>query len=118
LLPVIEHAKKVYIRWLPIRRNIARDERFGIGKRIDELLILTLEHLREAAYAGGNAKIALLGQAIRHIDLLRFFLQLAWEGKVIEQKHYIVLATEIESLGKMVGGWRKGLLAKTPPLGK
>jgi hypothetical protein len=47
--------------------------------------------------------------------LLRFFLQLAWECKVIEQKHYILLATQVENVGKMTGGWRKGLLVKTPP---
>lgn len=94
---------------------MARDERFGIGKRIDELLLLALEHLREASYTSGNGKIILLGKVLQHTDLLRFFLQLAWEGKMIEQKQYLLLAVEIESLGKMVGGWRKGLLAKTPP---
>jgi len=114
-LPVIEHTKKVYTLWLPIRRNIPRDERFGIGKRIDELFLTALEQLREASYAAGNGKIVLLGKVLQNIDLLRFFLQITWECKILEQKQYLVLAEEVESLGKMVGGWRKGLLAKTPP---
>lgn len=98
-----------------MRRNMARDERFGLGKRIDELFLNALEHLREASYATGNTKLNLLGKVLQNTDLLRFFLQLAWEGNVLEQKHYLLLATNVESLGKMVGGWRKGLLAKTPP---
>ncbi len=114
-LPVIEHTKKVYTFWLPVRRNMPRDERFGIGKRIDELFLQQLEQLREATYASSPAKIALLGNAIKTTDLLRFFLQVAWECTLLEQKHYILLATDIESLGKMVGGWRKGLLSKQNP---
>lgn len=92
-----------------------RDERFGVGKRIDELFLSIFEQLREATYAPLASKIALLGRTIQDIDLLRFFLQLAWECKLIEQKHYVLLATSVENIGKMAGGWRKGLLSKTPP---
>lgn len=105
----------MYTAWLPIRRNMPRNERFGIGKRIDDLLLPVLEQLREAAYAPIAAKVPLLGRTLLNIDLLRFFLQLAWESKIIEQKHYLLLATQVESVGKMTGGWRKGLLSKTPP---
>ena len=114
-LPVIEHTQKVYTEWLPIRRNMARDERFGIGKRIDDTFLNVLEQLREASYTSGNGKIVLLGKVLQNTDLLRFFLQIAWECELIEQKHYILLATDVESVGRMVGGWRKGLLSKTPP---
>jgi len=94
-----------------------RDERFGLGKHIDELFLATLEDMRGATYSAAQQKITKLGNVLQHLDLLRFFLQLAWECKLIEQKHYILLATGIESTGRMVGGWRKGLLAKTPPKG-
>jgi len=113
-LPVIEHTQKVYTEWLPIRRNMPRDERFGIGKRIDDAFLNVLEELREASYTSGNGKIALLGKVLQNTDMLRFFLQIAWECALLEQKHYILLATDVESVGKMVGGWRKGLLSKTP----
>ncbi len=94
---------------------MARDERFGIGKRIDELLLSALEQLREASYSSGSGKITLLGKILQSTDLLRFFFQLAWEGQILQQRQYILLAENTESLGKMVGGWRKGLIAKTPP---
>ena len=94
---------------------MARDERFGIGKRIDDTFLNVLEQLREASYTSGNGKIVLLGKVLQNTDLLRFFLQIAWECELIEQKHYILLATDVESVGRMVGGWRKGLLSKTPP---
>ena len=115
MLPVIEHAKKVYTDWIPIRRNIARTERFGIGNRIDTLLLELLDLLRKAAFVSGPTKILLLEKALQTIDSLRFFLQIAWESSVIKQNQYLQLAPGVEEIGKMVGGWRKGLLAKNPP---
>ena len=43
------------------------------------------------------------------------FLQLAWEGKLIPSKQYEVLAVLIEEVGRMAGGWIRGLRAKTRP---
>lgn len=94
---------------------MARDERFGIGGRIDALLLGLLETLRKASFANEGGKIALLGSAIGTEDSLRFFLQIAWESKLIADKQYEELAGSIEEIGRMTGGWRKGLLAKTPP---
>ncbi|HEX8946982.1 MAG TPA: four helix bundle protein [Candidatus Paceibacterota bacterium] len=94
---------------------MARDERFGIGGRIDALLLDLLETLRKASFANATSKLSLLGSALSTEDSLRFFLQIAWESKLIPNKHYEELAAAVEEIGRMTGGWRKGLLAKTPP---
>ena len=96
---------------------MARDERFGIGSRIDSLLLDLLEMLRKASYMDTANKPAVLGSAIGILDSLRFFLQIAWESKLIPQKQYAELAGNVEEIGRMTGGWRKGILAKTPPDG-
>lgn len=93
-----------------------RTERFGIGARIDLLCLELLEILRKAAYARIQEKPALLSEALLKTDALRFFLQLAWETALIATERYIPLGQEIEEIGRMVGGWKKGLLAKTPPM--
>jgi hypothetical protein len=118
LLPVIEHTKELYRLWLPVRRNMARDERFGLGKKIDELLLELLEMLRNAMYANIHQKLTVLGEATSKIDSIRFFMQLAWETKIIQSKQFENISPSIEEIGRMIGGWRKGLLAKTPPPGK
>lgn len=94
---------------------MARDERFGIGARIDALLLDLLETLRRANFADAAGKPSLLGNAIGTEDSLRFFLQIAWESKLIPGKQYEEMAGAVEEIGRMTGGWRKGLLAKTPP---
>lgn len=94
---------------------MGRDERFGIGARIDSLLLDLLETLRKAGFAEVSSKQAILGSAIGIADSLRFFLQVAWESRLIANKQYEELASAVEEIGKMTGGWRKGVLSKTPP---
>lgn len=111
---VVERTKDLYRTWLPVRRNMARDERFGIGGRIDALLLDLLEILRKASFVDTASKPGLLGNAIGIADSLRFFLQIAWENKLIPTTQYGELAGAVEEIGRMTGGWRKGILSKTP----
>lgn len=97
-----------------MRRDIPREERFGIGSKIDFLFIETFEMLRRATYANGKTKTDLLQQAIENIDSIRFFVQLAWELSLLTNTRYATLGEGVENIGRMVGGWRKGILSKTP----
>ncbi len=47
-------------------------------------------------------------------DNIRFFLQIMWEAKILSNQQFTTLGNDIENIGKMIGGWRKGLLIKTP----
>ena len=112
ILPVLERAKRAYLLWLPIKRNMPREERFGIGEKIDGLLLETLDGLRVATFAKGDAKRSALATVSLRIDGLKFFTQLAWEAKLVARTQYAELAGTIEEVGRMVGGWRKGLESK------
>ncbi|MFZ2500951.1 MAG: four helix bundle protein [Minisyncoccia bacterium] len=97
-----------------MRRDMPREERFGVGAKIDSLFLETFEILRRATYATEETKTDLLQQAIENIDSLRFFVQLAWEMLLLTNTRYSILGEGVENIGRMVGGWRKGLLSKTP----
>ena len=115
LLPVIERTKAAYKIWLVVHRKMARSERFGIGDRIDVLWLDLLDSLRRAAYTAPTEKMASLDEAIRRVDSVRFFLQIAWESGLMAQSHFIALGKDIEEIGRMVGGWKRGFIAKNPP---
>lgn len=114
---VLERAKAAYKIWLIVHRKMARSERFGIGDRIDSLWLDLLDSLRKAAYAPVGQKIPLLEEALRAVDAVRFFIQIAWESELMAQSHFISLGKDIEEIGRMVGGWRRGILTKTPSPG-
>ena len=39
--------------------------------------------------------------------MLKFFLQIAWEIKALDNKKYILLSDNLNKLGKMLWGWLK-----------
>ena len=114
---MIERAKAAYKIWLVVHRKMARSERFGIGDRIDALWLNLLGSLRKAAFASINQKLAPLDEALHAVDAVRFFIQIAWESDLMAQSHFIALGKDIEDIGRMVGGWKKGILTKTPSRG-
>lgn len=111
--PVIEHAKNAYKRWILIERNLPKCERYGLGQKVNFLFIDLLDILQKASFSPIETKISLLEQSLSIIDSLRFFIQLCWELKLIPPKQFTSIGQEIEEIGRMVGGWRKGLITKT-----
>ncbi len=92
-----------------------RTERFGIGLKVDILFLDLLELLRKATYTPTQQKIAILEDCLNKTDSLRFFIQIMWETRLMTNTQFASLGNEIENIGKMIGGWRKGLLTKLPP---
>ncbi|MFA6533955.1 MAG: four helix bundle protein [Patescibacteria group bacterium] len=112
-LPVVEKAKTVYKNWTIIHRALPRVERFGLGTKIDFVFLELLELLRKSSYTPIIQKINLLSDALDKTDSLRFFIQLLWELKLIPNHQFSSLGSEIENIGRMINGWKKGLVIKT-----
>ena len=113
-LPVVEHSVEVYRKWHQYRDHLPKKERYGLGEKIDNLFVQLLELLFTAGYETKENKLPKLGDAIKKIDLLKFFLRIAWEIKALDNKKYLALSEGVQELGRMVGGWKKGLLTKLP----
>ena len=96
-----------------VHRNIERTAKFGLGAKIDALLLRLLELLRKANYTPVTEKLPLLQEASDRIDSLRFFLQILWENRSVSTEHYAAVAADLEDIGRNVGGWKKGLIEKT-----
>ena len=109
---VLFKAKEAYGLWLPVHRDFPRVERLAIGQRIEQLFLDLLELILTASYLTLEKKNIALSQTIGKLDNIKFFLQLAWENKLIKTERYANLSQELEGVGRMLGGWRKGLEQK------
>ncbi len=52
--------------------------------------------------------IVVLGYMFFHssvVDMLKFFLQLGWEIKVLDNSKYVALSEPLDEVGRMLGGW-------------
>jgi hypothetical protein len=113
---VISKEKEAYQYWLALYKNFPKIERPGIGQKISLLFIDVLELTFIASYLPPNQKIIELGKIISCLDILKFFSQLAWENKLIPTAKYTELSQKLEEIGRMLGGWKNGLInkSKTP----
>lgn len=115
VLPLLQRLKAVYQLWHSIVPHIPKLHRYTFGGKIDKLFLEILEIVFRAQYAKPEQKLQYLIAGSGKIDLLKFFLQIGWESKLIDNKKYLALSTELDEIGRMLGGWKKGLETKLSP---
>lgn len=113
ILPAIEHMLTVYKTWYGYRDGIPKRSRYTLGDKIDSRFIQVLELLYIASYQSAIDKLPTLDRALSGIDTLKFFLRIAWELRVFDDKKYSNLSEGLHEVGRQVGGWRKGIQTKT-----
>jgi len=79
--------------------------RYSLGLKIDSLFLETIECILISVNSNGNIKLSCLCKASSKLDLLKFFLQMAWEVKAISNNKFLLLSENLVEIGKMLGGW-------------
>ena len=106
-------AYKLWHNFLP---HIQRLTRYSLGEKISLLFIELIELIFTAGFAAKENKAVIVKKASLKLDLLKFFMQIAWELKAIDNKKFAELAALLVEIGRMLGGWQKQLIKETPPI--
>jgi hypothetical protein len=85
-----------------------------LGGKIEDYFLSLLENIFISIYLPREQKTLRLVIAISKLDGVKFFLQIAWENKCIPTQKYLILSAQLDEIGRMLGGWKKGLENKTP----
>ena len=112
---VLVKAKESYSLWFKLLVNFPKTYRHNLGGRVDGYFLELLENIFISLYLSGDQKVGRITVSISKLDGVKFFLQLAWENRCLPNEKYATLSTQLDEIGKMLGGWRKGLETKTPP---
>ena len=110
---MLQKAKSAYTLWLAIAGNIPKTHRYTLGGKIDSQFLDLLEAIFIALYLPIAKKVDHIDAAIVKLDGVKFFTQVCWENKYIPHKQYGDLFIQLSELGKILGGWKKGLENKT-----
>ena len=112
---VLVKSKEAYRVWHDYLDNLQKVDRYTLGLKIDELFCSLLELIHRACFPYDKfEKLSIISQAIAKSNLLQFFLQIAWEQKIIDNKQYSNLIILLGEIGRMLGGWKKSLEEKKP----
>lgn len=96
-------------------RRFPKTSRYTLGAKIDGLFVETLEQIVIASFLERTEKLPFVKKAIIKLDVLKFFLETAWEINALQEAHYILLSDPLHETGKMLGGWRNQLIKQTSP---
>ncbi|MFA6274409.1 MAG: four helix bundle protein [Candidatus Paceibacterota bacterium] len=93
-----------------------RIARYTTGTRIENHFLDLLELIYKAYYASLENKSEKIVEAINKNDIIKYLLQIAWENKFVKEKEYLELSNKLQEVGKILGGWKKGIdiKIKTP----
>ncbi|MDP2704491.1 MAG: four helix bundle protein [bacterium] len=101
--------KEGYLIWVNIVPHIAKGARYTIGSRIENKFLDLLEFAYVAYFTEKEKKAEKITDCILVLDTLKFLVSVAWEGKLISNKHCEDVSLKLEEAGKMFGGWKKNL---------
>ena len=73
-----------------------------------------IELILTAGFAARASKLPIIQKASIKLDTLKYFLQIAWELKILDNKKYIEISTPLVEAGKMLGGWQRQLIKEAP----
>lgn len=86
-----------------------RVSRYTLGSKIDELFLELLQIILFASYTKGKEKLAAVTKASIKLDAIKFFLQLGWQSKLLQNMGYVKISESLHEVGRMLGGWIKSL---------
>ena len=106
---ILNRIKEGYLIWVSIVPHIAKGARYTLGARIENKFLDLLELSYIAYFTEKEKKMEKVSKCILQLDTLKFLVSVAWEGKLISNKHCEDVAFKLEEVGKMLGGWKKNL---------
>ena len=99
-----------YTKWVLDRVDgFPKNQRFVLGTRLADAVVLVMELLGEAAFSGKEKKRELLAEANRKIEVVRWLIRLVSDRNLISNRQFLHSCRGLEECGRMVGGWHKSL---------
>ncbi|MBI2454082.1 MAG: diversity-generating retroelement protein Avd [Parcubacteria group bacterium] len=105
--PLFKKVYDLYKEFYFCLRDFPKTERYSLGQKCNLLIAELLEHVFQVNYAHKSGKLVYLEQASLKLNLLRIYLRLAKDIRVLKDEEYIYFQTEIEEIGRMLGGWSR-----------
>ena len=89
--------------------DFPKKDRYSLGQRCETYLLGVLEGIMLASQTSKDRKYLILQQTSSKLDMLKVFVRLAGDIKILSDNRYIKCQNQIQEIGKMLGGWMKSV---------
>jgi len=104
-IPIFKKAYELYKLFHEYRKVVPKQDRFTIFERGEHLILDVIEAILQASSESKSSKIPTLDRCSLKLNMLRVFVRLMKDVKAIDSKKYVVLESNIDEIGRMLGGW-------------
>lgn len=109
-VPVFHKLFALYEDWYKLAKKFPKQDRFLIGAKVETMILETLALFQQASNAAKAYKRLPLEQASRNTDMVKIIIRLAHRLKILSNKDYVSIQTQLQEIGKMIGGWLRSLV--------
>lgn len=106
---ILTKIKEGYLTWMATSPHMPKGARYTMGSRIENKFLDLLELSYTAYFIQREEKSQKISECIFILDILKFLMTTAWEGKFVSHKQYEGLAVKLDEIGKMFWGWKKSI---------
>ncbi len=90
-------------------KKFPKSDRYTLGQKVFSTLLDILTIVMKAEYLPREKKKFTLLEISPHLDMVKILIRLSYSLQIVTDKDYIRLETEVEEIGKMLGGWIRSL---------
>jgi len=105
--PIVKKTLDLYKTYYCILPTFPKKDRYILGTHIESNILQILDYLLQASISQKQNKIILLKNTNNKLEMLKIFIRLTQELKLINDRKYLALEKRISEIGRMLGGWIK-----------
>ncbi len=106
-IPIFKKAYDLTKKLYELRGTVPKHDRYALWQRCENLILEILEGILLASQLRKAQKLEPLEQVSVKLNVLRVFLRLAKDLKIMDLKKYGLLEEMVDEIGRMLGGWIK-----------
>ena len=108
-VPILQKSYDLYKQLHSYRRLVPKQDRYTLFERADNTMLEVLSGIFTASNQPKVQKLKTLEEVSNNLNLLRLSVRLMKDIKALDNKKYLNLQSDIEEVGRMLGGWIRSL---------
>lgn len=104
-VPIFKKIYDLFKLFYEYRKIAPKQDRFTIFGKCEQLILDVLEGIIKASGEKKEMKLPTLEKCSIKLNILRIFIRLMKDVRVIDLKKYVVLESAVDEIGRMLGGW-------------
>lgn len=104
-IPIFKKTYDLYKKFTILRTTIPKKDRYTIWQSCEGYILEVIECILTAGQSQRPTKLPALEKASMKLNLSRVFIRLMKDTNVLNSKHYLTFQTDLDEIGRMLGGW-------------